>query len=170
MVWAVMNLYVIAFGKLKTPGLREAADHYKKMIRKWVQLEEIELKPIPVPEKSKEIRTQNQLKEGQILIESVKKICPSKRAVFYLLDEIGKARSTLEWANQVETWRQSSVQSVIFCIGSGLGFSPEVRKKAQGTFSFGPQTLSHPLARVVLFEQLYRSWSVVEKHPYHNES
>lgn len=163
-----MDIYVFAFGKLKTAGLRQAGDYYKKLIRPWVFLEELELKPFPIPEKSKEIRRQNQAKEGAYLMTRIKKET-SGRGIFYLLDEKGKAQPTLEWARQIQTWELNSVGTVSFCIGSSLGFSEEVRSKAAGLFSFGPQTFSHELARVVLFEQLYRSWSVVKGHPYHNE-
>ena len=163
-----MDIHVFAFGKLKTAGLRAAADYYKKLIRPWVSLEETELKPFPVPEKSKEIRRQNQSKEGTYLLERIKK-GTSGKGVFYLLDERGKARPTLEWARQIQIWEQTSVGTVSFCVGSSLGFSEELRGRAAGLFSFGPQTFSHELARVVLFEQLYRSWSVVKGHPYHNE-
>jgi 23S rRNA (pseudouridine1915-N3)-methyltransferase len=163
-----VDIHVFAFGKLKTPGLREAADYYKKLIRPWAPLEETELKPFPIPEKSKEIRLQNQSKEGLYLLERIKKATRG-RGIYYLLDEKGKARPTLEWARQIQTWEQTSVGSVSFCVGSSLGFSEEIRGQAAGLFSFGPQTLSHELARVVLFEQLYRSWSVTKGHPYHNE-
>lgn len=87
----------------------------------------------------------------------------------YLLDEKGRARPTLEWAELVRGWESTGLRELILCVGGSLGFSPEVRGKARGLFSLGPQTLPHELARVVLLEQLYRAWSVTRGHPYHNE-
>ncbi|MBC7387253.1 MAG: 23S rRNA (pseudouridine(1915)-N(3))-methyltransferase RlmH, partial [Cryobacterium sp.] len=62
-----------------------------------------------------------------------------------------------------------SIPEVAFCVGSSLGFSEALRGKARGLFSLGPQTLSHEIARLVLAEQLYRSFSVLRGHPYHHE-
>jgi 23S rRNA (pseudouridine1915-N3)-methyltransferase len=162
-----VRLSLIAFGKLKTPGLRQAADYYQKLIRPWSNLEEIELKPLAVPEKSPALRTQIQEKEGLILLEKIKK--EPGRSFVILLDEKGKTRSTLQWAQDIQNWESDGVSTLIFCIGSSLGFSNQVRAIAKGSMSLGPQTLSHELARVVLCEQLYRAYSVLRGHPYHNE-
>jgi 23S rRNA (pseudouridine1915-N3)-methyltransferase len=164
-----VKVHLYAFGKLKTPGLRDAADHYSRLARTWLTLEEFELKPLPVPDKSPENRIQIQEKEGLLLLDKIKSRTPSPRGVIYLLDETGKPRSTQEWAKELRTWETEGYPTVSFCIGSSLGFSPEVRRRAKSSFSLGPQTLSHELARVVLLEQIYRACSVLRGHPYHNE-
>jgi 23S rRNA (pseudouridine1915-N3)-methyltransferase len=163
-----VRLCLFAFGKLKTPGLRDTADYYKKIIRPWTPIEEIELKPLPIPEKSPSLRAKIQEKEA-ILLSDRMKTETSNRGFFYLLDETGKAKSTQSWANDIRTWESEGVSSVSFCIGSSLGFSKELRQQAKGLLSLGPQTLSHELARVVLLEQVYRALSVTRGHPYHNE-
>jgi 23S rRNA (pseudouridine1915-N3)-methyltransferase len=157
-----MRLHLLNFGKLKTPGLRETADYYLRNARPWVEIEETELKPVPVPDKSPATRVKIQTEEAELVLKRLAGV----RAI-YLLDETGKVRRTLEWAEQVREWE--SVGSVGLVIGSSLGFAPELKKKARGLLSLGPQTLSHELARVVLLEQLYRAWSVTRGHPYHNE-
>lgn len=166
-----MRLGLFVYGKLKTPGLREAADYYQRLIKTWTPIEETELKPFPVPEKHPKIRAQIQDKEGRQLLErlSSSKAEASGRNRVFLLDETGKTKSTLDWANWIKSWEIESVPSVTFCIGSSLGFSNEVRQHSSGLISLSPQTLSHELARVVLLEQLYRALSVVKGHPYHNE-
>lgn len=162
-----MKIALFAFGKLKTPGLSEAADYYSKIIRPWVSLEIIELKPLPVPDKSASTRKRIQEDEGETLLARIESRLGSS-ATFYLLDESGKGRDTLEWSRNVRNWEERGIGQVGFVIGSSLGFSQAVRSAAPGAFSLGPQTLSHELARVVLLEQLYRAWSVVRGHPYHN--
>jgi 23S rRNA (pseudouridine1915-N3)-methyltransferase len=159
---------LIAFGKLKTPGLRSAADYYLKLLRPWVPLEEIELKPLPVPDKAPATRQRIQTKEALLVDEKLSSAL-SGRGAFYVLDEGGKVLSTRQWAELVRDWQSQSVPEVGFCLGSSLGFSDAIRKRARGVLSLGPQTLSHELARVVLLEQLYRAWSVTRGHPYHNE-
>lgn len=157
-----MRLKLVVFGKLKNPGMRDSADYYLRLIRPWVTVEEIELKPIAVPDKSDASRRQIQQKEAELLRKRL------GATPFYLLDESGKARTTLEWSQLAREW-ESSTPEIALCLGSSLGFSAEVRKLAKGMISLGPQTLAHELARVVLLEQLFRAWSVVRGHPYHNE-
>jgi 23S rRNA (pseudouridine1915-N3)-methyltransferase len=163
-----VRLSIVCFGKLKTPGLRQAADYYLQLANGWLTVREIELKPIAVPDKSPATRKQIQEKEGQILLEKLSQEL-SSRGIFYLLDEGGKSLSTQSWAERVRHWESESIPEIALCVGSSLGFSPSVRAQARGTLSLGPQTLPHELARVVLLEQVYRAWGVVRGHPYHNE-
>lgn len=163
-----MKIWVFAFGRLKTPGLREAAHYYSGLLRTWVTLEEVELKPLPVHDKTPATRKQIQEKEGELLVERISKQL-SSRALIYLLDEEGKCLSTQHWAQRVRDWESRGIPDLALCIGSSLGFSAQVKKAAHGSLSFGPQTLPHELARVVLYEQIYRAWSVTRNHPYHNE-
>ena len=163
-----MRLFLIAFGKLKTPGLRETANYYLGLTRTWLPTEEIELKPLAVPDKSSETRRQIQEKESEILLSRISKLL-SPRGAFFLLDEGGLTRPTQGWAELVRGWERDGLPEIAFCIGSSLGFSQAVRKQARGILSLGPQTLPHELARVVAMEQLYRAWGVVRGHPYHNE-
>lgn len=163
-----MKIWVFAFGKLKTPGLRESADYYQGLLRSWVSIEEVELRPLPVPDKSPATRKQIQEKEGVLLLDRISKQL-SSRSLIYLLDEGGKSFSTQQWAQLSRDWEGSGAPDIALCIGSSLGFSTAVRKTARATLSFGPQTLPHELARVVLYEQIFRAWSITRNHPYHNE-
>ena len=174
-----MRVEVAAFGKLRGPGLREAADHYLKLASKFVDLQERELKPISVPDKSAATRAIVQEKEATLLLSTVKSGITGKartgaktgseRAALYLLDEGGKMLRTEGWAQLVDSWRQDSLTHVTLALGSSLGFSPELKKQARGVLSLGPQTLPHELARVVLYEQLFRCTSLLAGHPYHVE-
>lgn len=163
-----MKLWIYAFGRLKIPGLRECADYYQGLLRSWVAIEEIELKPLPVLEKSPTARKLIQEKEGELLLNRISKQL-SNRSLIYLLDEGGTSLTTQQWAQRVREWEASSSPDIALCIGSSLGFSADVRKAARGTLSLGPQTLPHELARVVLYEQTFRAWSVTRNHPYHND-
>ena len=162
-----MKLALLAFGKLKTPGLREAADYYKTLLRPYAPLEELELKPQVVPEKSAASRLLVQEKESTLLTTKLS-IQLGSRGAYYILDETGRPDATLGWVELVRRWEREGVP-VALCIGSSLGFHSEIRARARGVLSLGPQTLSHELARVVLLEQLYRAWSFTRGHPYHNE-
>lgn len=163
-----MRLLLVTFGKLKVPGLRQAADYYLELTRGWVPLEECELKPLAVPDKSPATRRQIQVKEGALLLEKLsRRLGP--RSLIYLLDEGARPRTTRQWSEQIRQWEDQGPPEIALCIGSSLGFSEAVRARAHGALSLGSQTLPHELARVVLLEQLYRAWSHLRGHPYHNE-
>jgi len=163
-----MKLKIAAFGKLKTPGLRDALDYYFRNLRPWVELQELELKALPVPDKSPATRSEIQRKEGALLLE---KLAPSlgERGILILLDEGGTALASRQWADQLGQWEKDGIRESCFVIGGSLGFSSEVRARARKILSLGPQTLPHELARVVLGEQLYRAYSLLNGHRYHNE-
>ena len=161
-----MKLKIAAFGRLRFPGYRDAADEYLKRLRPWVgQLEETELKPIEVPDKSAATRARIQKEEADLFLGLRGK---GTQPRIVLLHERGKTLDTQAWAERVRRWEESG-ETVLIGIGGSLGFSATLLAEADETLSLGPQTLSHELARVVLLEQLYRAWSVVRGHPYHHE-
>ncbi len=84
----------------------------------------------------------------------------------FALDERGKQWSTQDWAKQYRDWLQN-YPNVSFIIGGPDGLEPALVEEAHQTVALGKMTLPHGLARVVLIEQIYRAWSIVEGHPYH---
>jgi 23S rRNA (pseudouridine1915-N3)-methyltransferase len=164
-----VQFYLFAFGKLRTPGLREAADHYLKMMRPWVQLVEIELKTAVIWEKNPKIRQQIQEKEAQLLLKQIHFKTGKSPGALCLLDETGKAQTTQAWSKTFLRLEENSITTLSICIGSSMGFAQSLRKQALQLWSFGPQTFSHELARTVFLEQLYRSYSLIKGHPYHND-
>jgi 23S rRNA (pseudouridine1915-N3)-methyltransferase len=85
-----------------------------------------------------------------------------------VLDEHGDVIDTKALAKRLEGWLQSG-RDVTFVVGGPDGLAPSVKVKADWTWSLTPLTLPHPLVRVVLAEQLYRAWSLLNNHPYHRE-
>ena len=85
------------------------------------------------------------------------------------LDRRGKALSSLELAGRLETLREEWPHPVAFLLGSDLGLSKAVLQNARERLSFGPMTLPHELARLVLYEQLYRALSIRAGIKYHRE-
>jgi 23S rRNA (pseudouridine1915-N3)-methyltransferase len=163
-----VKILVIAFGKLKTPGLREAADYYLNSARNFGEIEEIELRPSPLPDKSESSKSKALKLDASELLSTLEKRTTSRRRVV-LLEERGKACRTQEWADQLQRASDQGVSHLVYCVGSSAGFADTVRQAAAETLSLGPQTLPHELARVVLLEQIFRGLSVTKGHPYHNE-
>jgi len=90
-------------------------------------------------------------------------------SVTVLLDEKGKALSSMELAKTLEQWRDRGTREARFVIGAADGHSAEERAGADLLISFGPATWPHLLVRPMLAEQLFRATSILANHPYHRE-
>jgi 23S rRNA (pseudouridine1915-N3)-methyltransferase len=82
------------------------------------------------------------------------------------LDERGKDVSTQDLANQMNDWRQNG-KDIVLLIGGADGLDQELKKEAQTIMRLSSMTLPHAMARVILVEQLYRAWTIIQGHPYH---
>jgi len=90
-------------------------------------------------------------------------------AVTIVLDERGRALSSIELAKALERWRDGGKREARFLIGAADGHDEDVRASADLLLSFGPATWPHLLARAMLAEQLFRATSILANHPYHRE-
>ena len=90
-------------------------------------------------------------------------------SVTIVLDERGKALSSMEFARKIENWRDTGRREARFLIGAADGHEEELRGKADLLLSFGPATWPHLLVRAMLAEQLFRATSILANHPYHRE-
>jgi 23S rRNA (pseudouridine1915-N3)-methyltransferase len=90
-------------------------------------------------------------------------------SVKIVLDERGKALSSMELAKKLEAWRDGGKREVRFLIGAHAGHGEEERSAADLLLSFGPATWPHLLIRSMLAEQLFRATSILANHPYHRE-
>ena len=89
--------------------------------------------------------------------------------VTVVLDERGKALTSMELAKTLETWRGGGKREARFLIGAHGGHDEEQRRGADLLLSFGPATWPHLLVRAMLAEQLFRATSILANHPYHRE-
>ena len=81
---------------------------------------------------------------------------------------VGKEVTTPELSKRMESWMQSG-QDIALLIGGPEGFSPEIKALFQQSLSLSKLTLPHPMVRVLMAEQLFRAWSIINNHPYHRE-
>ena len=94
---------------------------------------------------------------------------PVAGAVTIVLDERGKALSSMDLARKLERWRDGGKREARFLIGAADGHDEAQRAGADLLLSFGPATWPHLLARAMLAEQLFRATSILANHPYHRE-
>jgi 23S rRNA (pseudouridine1915-N3)-methyltransferase len=93
----------------------------------------------------------------------------NSNSVNIVLDERGKALSSMEFARKLEGWRDTGRREARFWIGAADGHEKSLRDNADLLLSFGPATWPHMLARAMLAEQLFRATSILANHPYHRE-
>ena len=117
------------------------------------------------PERRDSGKTVDQIQEAEA--ERISAVMP-RDASIVVLDERGILLSTMELANQVESWMREG-RDAAFVIGGADGVSAALRSRADKVLSLSRMTLPHGLARVMLAEQLYRAVSVINHHPYHRE-
>jgi 23S rRNA (pseudouridine1915-N3)-methyltransferase len=89
-------------------------------------------------------------------------------AIPVLLDSRGKQLASTEFADWLGARRDQGTQHIVFAIGPADGWSQSAREAAALLLSFGPITMAHELARLVLAEQLYRACTILAGHPYHS--
>ena len=155
-----MKLRLLALGH-KLPGwVAEGYAHYARRLPPEFELELVELKPEP--------RDRGRTVEQMLAAEALR-AAPSLRGWHVVaLDERGRTADSAAFARQLGQWRDRSL-SVVFVIGSADGLADSLKTNADVIMSLSPLTFPHPLARVVLAEQIYRATSLLQGHPYHRE-
>lgn len=106
---------------------------------------------------------QQRERESSLLLKAV-----PKGAQLVVLDERGSGWSTRELATRLDGWR-TTAQEVVLAVGGAEGHAPALRDAANALWSLSALTLPHALVRVVVVEQIYRAWSLLNNHPYHRE-
>ena len=156
------KIVLICFGKLKTPGLEDAVAEFTKRLGGYTKFSCVEMRSTQSPEKDEAMVL-------ELLQSQAFKNNYARNPQIWVLDETGKAMKTTEWASEFQEILDRGSGELVFILGGSYGLSEAVLKLAHKRVSFGPQTLSHELARLVLVEQLYRALSYSAGHPYHHE-
>ena len=145
-----MKLKVAWVGKTKEPAIQLLTDEYLRRLSRYAEAEGIALK------------------DELALLQLGR---PSSRSatkpVLVLLDGKGRQISSEELAKFLGNHQDRNPAPLVFAIGPANGFSEATRQSAAMLLSLGKMTIAHELARVVLLEQLYRAFTILQGHPYH---
>lgn len=156
-----MKLQVIAVGKLREAYFKAACDEYVGRIKHFLPFEENE-----VPGSTSE--SGNGTGKGALIHEAeaiVKQIPQGSKLI--ALDIKGKQFSSEQLSQFLQDEMLASTQRLSFVIGGAWGLSPSLLESSALRLSFSPMTFPHELARVMLYEQLYRALSLWKGLPYH---
>lgn len=146
----MLSISIFAVGKLKESFWKDACTEYLKRLGAYAKVSVKEL-----PDSNKE-------REAQLILQSIPEHTP-----ILLLDIKGKEVSSEQLATKIDTYALNGESQLAFIIGGSDGVTAEVKQHATERISFGPITLPHNLARVVLLEQIYRAFKISRGEPYH---
>jgi len=150
-----MRLRIIWTGKTRDARLRALVDDYAERLSHFVRCEVTELRELGRTDKSG-------------IDKETKRISDALRpgAVTVLLDPEGVEWTSPELAAQVRNWEGSGIKEVAFVIGGPNGLASDFKARADKRWSMSRLTLTHEMARVLLFEQLYRAYTIIHGLPY----
>lgn len=158
-----MNITIIAVGKLKEKYLKLAIDEYVKRLGRYCKVNILELPDEKTPDNASE-KEELLIKEreGKLILSKIK-----ERSYVIALDLNGKQLSSEEFARFIHINGVQGNSNIVLVIGGSLGLSIDVLNRADYKLCFSKMTFPHQLFRVMLLEQVYRGFRIVNGEPYH---
>lgn len=158
-----MKITLITVGKIKERFYREAAAEYEKRLSRYCKLEIIQVEDEKTPDKA-----------GTALDDAVRRR-EAERILRYVREEAyvvtleiqGKMYDSEGFAGEIDRLANRGVSHIQFIIGGSLGLHEDVCKRADLAVSFSKMTFPHQLMRVILLEQIYRAFRIINGEPYH---
>ena len=159
-----MDIKIIAVGKIKEKFYKEAIEEYLKRMSSYNNIEIIVVADEPAGENlSKKEIEQVKEKEGEKILNKVK-----DDDYVVSLEILGKEETSESFAKFIETERSEGFgRNLVFIIGGSNGLSKAVSQRSNKKQSFSKMTYPHQLMRVILIEQIYRAFRIINGHPYH---
>ena len=158
-----MKITILTVGKIKEDFYRKAIAEYSKRLSRYCKLEIIEVTDEKTPDSaSAVVEEQIKDKEGERLLKYIR-----EDAYVIALAIEGKMLDSIELSKNIEQLGFMGKSHIIFVIGGSLGLSDLILKRADFKLSFSKMTFPHQLMRVILLEQIYRSYRIICKEPYH---
>lgn len=158
-----MKITLVTVGKIKERYLEDAIGEYSKRLSRYCKLEIVQLADEKTPDGASEaLELQIKEREGRRILSNIK-----DGAYVIALAIEGQMLSSEELSVKIQKLGVNGAGHLIFVIGGSLGLSEEVMKRADYALSFSRMTFPHQLMRVVLLEQIYRSFRIAAGEPYH---
>jgi 23S rRNA (pseudouridine1915-N3)-methyltransferase len=159
----VVNISIIAVGKLKEKYLKQGIEEYLKRLSSYAKIEIIEVADEKAPEQlSLQEMEQVKQKEGERILA---KITDDTYVIALAIE--GAMLTSEQFAEKLDKLAVYGKSKVAFIIGGSLGLSKDVMKRANESLSFSKMTFPHQLMRLILLEQIYRAFRINRGEPYH---
>ena len=158
-----MRITILTVGKIKEPYLREAVQEYSKRLGRYCRLEILETADEKTPDQLETAAAQQvRQREGERLLKRL----PADAYVI-TLEILGRQLSSEKFAQKIDNLAVQGISHIVFVIGGSLGLGRNIREKSDFALSFSEMTYPHQLMRVILLEQIYRSYRIINGEPYH---
>ena len=158
-----MRSTLVTVGKIKEKYLEQAIAEYSKRLSRYCRLEIIQVADEKTPEgASSAVEEQIKEKEGERILSQIR-----EGAYVIALAIDGQMLDSVELSQKISKLGIDGISHIVFVIGGSLGLSSRVLKRADYKLSFSRMTFPHQLMRVILLEQIYRSYRIISGEPYH---
>ncbi len=158
-----MKIQIVCVGKLKEKYWSDAVAEYSKRLKRFCNLEIVELKESRLPDNASAADEEKvKLEEGRSILSKI-----SDSTYVITLEVLGKSLSSEDLAEKIDDLACMGRSDVAFVIGGSLGLSAEVSKRSDFKLSFSKMTFPHQMMRVILLEQVYRAFKINRNETYH---
>ncbi len=158
-----MRITILCVGKIKEKFYRDAIAEYEKRLSRYCKLEIVEVQDEKTPDHASE-NEELLIKEKEA--ERMERYLKDGAYVIVLAID-GKTLDSVELSERMEKLGTGGTSHIIFVIGGSLGLADRILKRADYHLSFSKMTFPHQLMRVILLEQIYRSYRIMNHEPYH---
>ena len=158
-----MKITIACVGRIKEKFYRDAVAEYEKRLSRYCKLEILEVADEKTPDGAgAALEEQIREKEGRRLLEKIR-----EDAFVCSLEIEGKRLTSEGFAGWMEGLAVKGTSHIVFVIGGSLGLHESLRRRADMALSFSDMTFPHQLMRVILAEQVYRAFRIIQGAPYH---
>jgi len=158
-----MQVHLVAVGKIKEKYLQMGISDYEKRLRPYVKLQIMEISEEKRPATTSSAgESAAKIKEGERILAMI-----PENSYVIALDVQGQTWSSEELAGVFRQWELAGQNNLAFVIGGDLGLSHAVLERSDMQLSLSKMTFTHPMARILLLEQIYRAFRILRGEPYH---
>lgn len=157
-----MNIEIWSLGKANDPFIEEGIRYYFTKTKPW---NNVDLVLLQVAKKnlSTDVERSKMMEEELIM----KKLQPHHYLI--LLDERGKKLNSIQWSQQFQNLMNQGTKTLVILIGGAFGVSETIKSKANQTWSLSDLVFPHQMVRLIVAEQVYRAFSILNHSPYHHQ-
>lgn len=157
-----MDIEIWSIGKEHDGSILPAIEYYQKRLQPFCK---VSLMVIPPPKRNGQTTPQQSLLLEEKII--LNRLQPQHYLV--VLDDKGKTYNSRAFAAELQNIMNTGIKTLVFLIGGPWGISDTIKQKAKKTISLSSFTFPHQLVRLIILEQLYRAFSILNNTPYHHE-
>lgn len=156
-----MNVEIWSVGKENDSYIEEGIKYYFQKTRPYNNIELVIIQPSKKAATTDIERTK--LQEEELILKKLQ-----SHHYLILMDERGKQLNSVQWSQQFQQLMNMGTKTLVLLIGGAFGVSENVRRQAKQVWSLSPLVFPHQLVRLILAEQVYRSFSILNNSPYHH--